>query len=165
MNRKLVVTATLVLVGGVAVAVAGSARRRGRAHAAASGNAQSEHALGMDRAMAAELAFYDAPEGSTPCESAYNALKASLDVSTQQHVTPVVLRLAPRDEFLQRCTSLPDATQRCLAPRYMSKHRAECDKAKPAADVLAPMVELKTIQDPGAAEPDEARGAPSGGSP
>jgi hypothetical protein len=162
MNPKLVATAAIVLAVGVAVAVAGSARRRGIVHPAASGSAESEHGVGMDRAMAAELAMYNAPEGSTPCESAYNALKASQDLSTQQHVTPVVLRLAPRDEFLQRCASLPGAAQSCLAPRYLSKHRAECDKAKPSADVLAALVEMKALQDPRSVEPE---GMPSGGAP
>ena len=160
MNPKLVATAAIVLGVGIAVAVAGSARRRGLVHPAASGSAESDHGLGMDRAMSAELAMYSAPEGSTPCESAYNALKASQDVSTQQHVTPVVLRLAPQAEFLQRCGALPEATQRCLVPRYMSKHRTECDKAKPPADALAALVELKAVRDPRSAEPEDV---PAGG--
>ncbi len=108
---------------------------------------ESAHGAGIDHAMAAVLAMQNAPEGATPCETAYNAFKASKDVSDTQDVKAVVLRLAPRDEFLTRCADLPPQTQQCLAPRYMWQHRAECRGASPAAN-LSGMVELLRRTEP-----------------
>jgi hypothetical protein len=142
MNRKLLaVVGIVVAAGGVgAYALAG---RGGPAHPHAASSGESEHAAGIDQAMGAVRAEYLAAPGATPCESAYNAFKASLDFSTQEHVDPVVLRLAPHDEFIQQCSTLPEATQKCLAPHYMVLHRPECEKAKPAASAITPMITLR----------------------
>jgi hypothetical protein len=152
-NRRLVAAATLVFVAGVAVVVFGSTRRHEHPAPAAS----SEHGAGIDHAMGAVVALYHAPEGATPCETAYNAFKASLDLSTQKQLTPVVLKLAPRDQFLATCGGLPPPTQQCLAPLYLSEHRPECAKAKPPQDVLDSLVIMKHAAEPGlpAAEPQE----------
>lgn len=112
---------------------------------------ESPHGAGIDHAMAAVLAMQNAPEGATPCETAYNAFKASKDVSDTQDVKAVVLHLAPRDEFLARCADLPPQTQLCLAPRYMWQHRAECKGASPGAS-LSGMVELLRRTEPTPAE-------------
>jgi hypothetical protein len=103
----------------------------------------SEHGAGIDKAMAANRALYYAPLGNTPCESAYNAFKASYDLSQAQDVKPMVLWLAPRDEFLAQCGALPADTQQCLVPAYLSKHRDACQSAKPSRDALKPMVEMQ----------------------
>jgi hypothetical protein len=103
---------------------------------------ESPHGAGIDRAMAAVLAMKTAPPGATPCETAYNAFKASKDVSDTQGVKAVVLRLAPRDEFLARCAQLPPQTQVCLSPPYMWSHHADCQGAKPPPDALTAMVEV-----------------------
>ena len=157
MNRKLVVAASVVVVVAAAAVVFASVGRRGheRSHPAPSGT--SDHGSGIDRSMAAYLAMYQAPPGSTPCESAYNALKASQDYATQHQVAAVVLRLAPRDEFLQRCAAQPPLTQQCLVPVYLTQHRAECAPAKPAPEVLSPMFELKQRDESGGGGPDEPR--------
>ena len=147
MNRRLVAAATLVLVAGVAVIVFGTVR--GRTHPAPPVASISAHGAGMDHAMGAVNALYHAPEGSTPCESAYNAFKYSLDVSAQKQLTPVVLKLAPRDQFLATCGSLPAPTQQCLVPAYLSEHREACQKAKPQQDVLDSLVQLKHAMEPG----------------
>ncbi|HTQ45300.1 MAG TPA: hypothetical protein VMI75_21225 [Polyangiaceae bacterium] len=147
MNRRLIAAATLVLVAGVAVVVFGSVNRR--THPAPPVASISEHGAGMDHAMGAFVALYHAPEGSTPCESAYNAFKYSLDVSTQKQLTPVVLKLAPRDQFLATCGSLPAPTQQCLVPLYLSEHRDACQKAKPPQDVLDSLVQMKHAAEPG----------------
>jgi hypothetical protein len=103
---------------------------------------ESGHGAGIDHAMAAALAMVRAPEGATPCETAYNAFKASYDVSQTQDVKAVVLRLAPRDEFLAKCATLPPDGQVCLGPRYAARHRPECEAARPTPEALSPMVEL-----------------------
>ena len=108
---------------------------------------ESAHGAGIDQSMAAVLALQNAPEGATPCETAYNAFKASKDVSDTEGVKAVVLRLAPRDEFLARCAQLPATTQACLTPRYMWKHRADCQRADPG-ESLSGMVELLRRTEP-----------------
>jgi hypothetical protein len=113
---------------------------------------ESEHGAGIDHAMAAVLAMQNAPVGATPCETAYNAFKASKDVSDTQDVKAVVLRLAPRDQFLTRCADLPPQTQLCLAPHYMWQHQADCRGASPAAANLSGMVELLRRAEPTAVE-------------
>jgi hypothetical protein len=122
---------------------------------------ESAHAAGIDRSMAAVLALQNAPDGATPCETAYNAFKASKDVSDTQGVKAVVLSLAPRDEFLARCAGLPPDTQACLTPRYMWKHRADCQRADPGAK-LSGMVELLRRTEP--SHEDESVLAPAAGS-
>lgn len=124
----------VVAVGIVAVCSAVVLLPRARRKALPSG--PSPHGAGIDRAMGAALALYQAPEGATPCESAYNAFKNSIDVSTQQQLKAVVLRLPPRDEFLARCATLPSAVQQCLVPQYGAAHRTECDKSKLPDDVI-----------------------------
>jgi hypothetical protein len=151
MNRKLLVGASVVVVGGAAAVVFASVNRNppppDHPHPAVSGS--SAHAVGIDNQMSAILVMYDASPGSTPCESAYNALKTSQDYAgSHPDVTPVVLRLAPRDEFLQRCGALPPGTQQCLVPAYLSEHRDECAKLKPSRDVLNAMAELKESEKP-----------------
>jgi hypothetical protein len=125
---------------------------------------ESEHGAGIDHAMAAVLAMQNAPEGATPCETAYNAFKASKDVSDTRDVKAVVLRLAPRDEFLTRCADLPPQTQLCLAPRYMWQHRTECRGASPAAANLSGMVELLRRTDPTPVEGQSEQGPAVAGS-
>jgi hypothetical protein len=122
---------------------------------------ESAHGAGIDQAMAAVLAMQNAPDGATPCETAYNAFKASKDVSDKQGVKAVVLSLAPRDEFLARCAGLPPDTQACLAPRYMWKHRADCQRADPGTK-LSGMVELLRRTEP--SHEDESVPAPAAGS-
>jgi hypothetical protein len=159
-NRRLVAAATLVLVAGVAVVVFGATRRRAHDPPPA---ASTGHGAAMDQAMGAVVALYHAPEGATPCETAYNAFKASLDLSTLKQLTPVVLKLAPRDQFLATCSTLPPASQQCLVPMHFSEHRTECAKAKPPQDVLDSLVQLKHQAAPGspAAEQQERQEPPA----
>jgi len=161
MNRRLVVAVSVVVVGAAAAVVFASVGRRGPSHPHPASSGESAHGTGMDRSMSAYLALYRAPPGSTPCESAYNAFKASQDYATANQVTPAVLRLAPRDEFLQRCAALPPLTRKCLVPDYLTQHRPECVPAKPAADVLAPMIALR-VRGEESPDPDETPPSPSG---
>lgn len=149
MNKTRIAAATLVLVIGVAVVVFGATRKRGGGHTASPDNSAVGHGAGIDHAMSAVVALYHAPEGATPCESAYNAFKASQDVSTTQNATAVVTKLAPRDQFLATCGGLPPLSQKCMVPLYLAEHRPECKPAKPAQDVLDSMVQMKHAAEPG----------------
>ena len=151
-SRRVLAIGTGVLVVGAGVAVFGTSGMRHTVHPPPPPS--SEHGAGIDRIMSAYAALYHAPEGATPCESAYNAFKASQDFAADAGVTPVVLRLAPREDFLQRCSSLPPASQKCVVPLYLSDHRTECQSVKPGDEVLAAMVEMKRTKPPGGpAEP------------
>lgn len=153
MNRKLLVAAAVVVVAAAAAASYFAYARREPPHPRLVGSGPSEHAAGMDVAMGAFRAPYEAPDGATPCETAYIAFKASQDYATEHHVQPVILWLAPRQEFLDRCAALPGATQVCMAPRYLIKHRDECDKAKPTPEVAATLVKVTGTGIPSVAEP------------
>jgi hypothetical protein len=154
-NRRLLAIATAVFVIAVGIAVLGSRGHRAADPVHPLPPPTSSHGAGIDHILSAFTALYTAPEAGTPCETAYNAFKASQDFAAQNAVTPVVLKLAPRDEFLQRCNALPPATQKCVVPKYLTDHRAECDGLKPPDDVLLAMVEMKrTVSGPpGQAEP------------
>ena len=156
MNRRLLVGASVVVVlAGAAVVFASVGRRSSPAHPHPAASGPSEHGNGMDHAMSAILVMYKAPAGNTPCESAYNAFKASQDYAAANDATAVVLRLAPRDEFLQRCAALPPLSQQCMVPAYLAQHRQECAKAKPAPEALSPMIELKQREEGTGGGPDE----------
>lgn len=155
MGRKLVLAvAGLLLVGGAAAAVVLS-RTRTPPHTPVP--TQNPHGEGMDRAMVALKAMYEAPEGKTPCETAYNAFKASKDVADAEHARPLVLSLAPRDDFFTRCNALTPAEQLCLAPSYSMRHRDQCVKAKPAPAALDGMFKINSMDGTQAGEQDADR--------
>jgi hypothetical protein len=104
------------------------------------------HAQGIDREMRALKAMLNAPEGKTPCESAWNTFSAGDQAGREPGATRYVIKLAPHDEFMSRCNALPPMAQACLAPAYARSHRDECIKAKPSPDLLTPMFELKPQQ-------------------
>lgn len=105
------------------------------------------HRAGLEYATAPLDALYRAPEGKTPCESAYNAYHAEQEVSAQHGVPSHFTKLADRATFLARCQTLPPAAQPCTIPRYNADHASECAKLKSAADVLKGLIELRP-QDP-----------------
>jgi len=117
----------------------------------------SGHGAGIDHEFASYQALFSAPEGATPCESAYNAFQNSIDVATQQRVKPVVISLAPHDEFITHCAALPSSVQVCLPPRYRRNHGAECARAKPPADVLREISSFVHMQPP-IADPEDTPG-------
>src|SRR4051812_45112426 len=86
----------------------------------------SDHGADIDNSMAAFRAMFHAPAGATACETAYNAFKASDDVAKAENVKAVVVWLAPRDEFLTKCSALSPEAQRCLAPAYKMKNQESC---------------------------------------
>ena len=153
MNRSiLAVAAAVLLVGGGAAAFV-LLRRPPPPKPSPRITQESAHSAGIDRSMVAVRALYEAPAGKTPCESAYNAFKASEDVAKAEGAKAVVLKLAPRDEFLRRCEALAKELQACLVPDYLAKHRDECAKVRPEPSVLDPLVELRHASEPQRDEP------------
>jgi hypothetical protein len=141
--KYLVVALILVGAGGAALYL----MRRGQPDRRPPPHAESRHALGMDHEMSTLLALYQAPEGATPCESAYNAFKASQDLAAARGpaAVAVVLKLAPREQFLARCDALPAEARPCLIPSYEVRHRPECAKLRPPQAVLDEMFVLRQM--------------------
>ena len=153
MNRTLpAVAAAVVLLGGGAAAFV-LLRRPPPPPPSPRLKLESAHSASIDSSMVAVRALYEAPPGATPCESAYNAFKASEDVAKAQNAKAVVLKLAPRDAFLQQCAALPKELQACLVPDHLARHRDECARAKPDPKVLEPLVELRRATEPQRDEP------------
>jgi hypothetical protein len=124
MSRMRLGIAVLVVAAAIAVVLLRS--RRAQAPTTA-----SAHADGIDYRMAPLEAALDAPEGSTPCESAYNSIKALDDASHKASQATPWKQLADRDTFLGRCAKLPAQDQQCLAARYQAHHHDVCDAILP----------------------------------
>lgn len=120
MSRMRLGMAVLVVAAAIAVVLLRSR------HAQAPTTA-GMHAAGIDFRMAPLRAAMNAPEGSTPCESAYNSLEALDEASRKQGQATPWKQLADRDTFLGRCGKLPAPDQQCLAARYQAHHHDVCD--------------------------------------
>ena len=157
MKRSVLVSLAVVLAiaGVVTLALVARARAIARAHPHAS--KINRHGEGIDRTMTALKAMFAAPTGATPCETAWLAFKAAYDAGHEPGRTPLVLKLAPHDEFVARCNALPAAAQPCLAVAYSSRHRDECQKARPPESALSQMFELKPMDgvQPGETDADQ----------
>jgi hypothetical protein len=129
---------------------------------------ESPHAASMDRSFAAYLAMLHAPEGATPCETAYNAYKASLDAAEAAKSKPIVLFLTNHDKFQQLCAAFPENMQRCLSPAYIRTHHDACPPMTDPGDLarFKEMVELRgrgyDPADPSEGTPEAPPTAPSG---
>jgi hypothetical protein len=119
----LVAVAVALLLGGVALVILSQPRSRppGRHHHKLNVDATSTREV--DQRAAPLLARFQAPQGSTPCETAYNGFKASRDANPREF--PAVL--PERDVFLERCSRLDEKSQQCMLARYAARHREECD--------------------------------------
>jgi len=149
--KLMVLAAALVILGGGAVAWFAYSRTR---HPHVFQN-ESEHGSGIDNVMGSVRALYHAPEGKTPCESAYNAFKNSLDVAQSEGVKAVITKLAPREDFLATCGALPASSQTCMVPRYLASHREECKAAQPPRETVDKMVVVEQRAEPRKGEVDQ----------
>ena len=114
----------------IVAAIAFFATRPPRADApaqATSDPAPSSSGSGMELVF---MAAMNAPEGSTPCDSAYNALLA-FQAKLRDLKGPEAgasMRPPPeRAQFLASCTKLPDTDQPCMIPKYQVSHHEQCD--------------------------------------
>jgi hypothetical protein len=138
MNKKLVVISSVAIVGAVTVIVwarSGDKPHHPRPHAT------SGHANGIDGtdSSVSLMTIMNAPEGATPCESAYNAFEAEQAALRLRGGRSMFEWVAPRADFLAACQSLTAVQQNCMAPRYRRDHEAECGPARPPDAQLAKM--------------------------
>ncbi len=117
------------------------------------------HGSGIDRARAPVLAMLRAPEGTSPCDSAYIAFTTEQTTATAEGKPSMFKWVAGRDEFMTRCQELPEGVQRCLVPRYERRHVAECEPLKPAPEMRDKLFVLNPPVEP-QPEPIRLPGAP-----
>jgi hypothetical protein len=152
-NRKVVIAALVAAgaVAGVAVYARGCGGGRHHAHA----DTASVHAAGFDSADSAVSfeAMMNAPEGATPCESAYAAVEAEQQATKLRGTKSIFEWVAPKPEFLASCQALTPAQQKCMAPRYRHEHAEECQQARPSPDTLAKLIRGVPVPEPSVEHP------------
>lgn len=126
MSRSVRVLA-VVVVGGLALVLWRVEARRSRTTSPGTASGGPAAPVGVDYRLSTLEAALHAPDGATPCETAYNALTA-LDVAARQTDQPRPWKtLADRPTFLGRCAALPQQEQLCLGPRYQAQNHGACD--------------------------------------
>jgi hypothetical protein len=118
-----------------------------------------KHADEIDSNMAQLNALSHAPEGATPCESGWNAIVAEQNAAKAQGEDSIFTYVAPHDEFIAICQSLPPDAQKCMAPSYTAAHREDCARMKPPPEVLDKMRKLRPDLD-GSKQPQQGQQQP-----
>jgi hypothetical protein len=130
MTKKLAVLGSVVVLGAVAVIVwarGDSPSRHSKPDTTA------VHATSIDEAdtSVSMLAMLHAPEGATPCETAYLALEAEQTAARLHGGTSMFEWVAPKADFIAACKALPEQAQQCMMPRYRRDHDEPCVHARP----------------------------------
>lgn len=137
MNKKLALLAGVVVLVGTIVIV--WAKRGGSSprHANTDTSTKSVHATSFDQTdtSVSLMTMLSAPDGATPCETAYNALAAEQQATRVRGGKSMFKWVAPKEEFLARCKELPEKSQQCMGPRYRREHD-DCTLARPPDAVL-----------------------------
>jgi hypothetical protein len=123
--RKRIVGVLLVLL--IVLALVGARWRRAHGQAAQAAASPASSAAGVDFALQPISGVFDAPQGATPCETAYNAVSAVDQASRARNRTTPWDVLPDRDTFLARCAALPPQEQQCYQPRYSAENHPTCD--------------------------------------
>lgn len=113
----------------------------------------SPHGQAIDNAHATQLAMFKAPEGATPCESAFNAFTAETEAAKKLGRPSMFSFVADREAFLKGCNALGSEAQACLVPRYAARNRDSCETARPANEKLAHLYVLREDSDERESEP------------
>ncbi len=110
--------------------------------------AHEEH----DPRKAPITAAMQAPEGATPCDSAYNAFVALEAASVSAGMAPPWEQLPPRATFNETCARLKPEAQHCLIPKSQVDHK-RCDPvlAELATDPWGRAVQAMLKPPPGTA--------------
>ena len=136
MKKQLIVLAGVAIVGAVAVIVwarGGSSHHR-------KPDTTAVHANGIDQtdSSVSLMTMLSAPEGATPCETAFNALEAEQAAARLHKGASMFKWVAPRATFVTECMALSDKAQHCMMPRYRRDHD-DCVLARPPDAVLQKM--------------------------
>jgi hypothetical protein len=139
MRLTWILVAAVLLIAG---AGGGAALYWRPAHHPPRSDAPDPHREGLARATSPIVAMFHAPEGKTPCESAYNAFKVAKDAADEQGLPSPFVKLSKREDFLAACAKLPEGAQKCLVPKYDAHHNEECQHARPSSESLKALYEL-----------------------
>lgn len=93
---------------------------------ASASQADLEHRRALDRSHEPYRAAIGAPEGSSPCESAYNAREAFESKAAELGLPPPWKTARTRKDFVAECSKRSDEEQRCLVPKYQMGHWNDC---------------------------------------
>lgn len=137
MNKPLAIVAGLAIVAAVVVVLV-VRKNDGPHHHHDSAKTSNVEAAGIDQTdtSVSMMAMLNAPDQATPCLTAYAALDAERAAMKLHDGKSMFTWVAPKDEFVARCSELPAAQQQCMAPRYRRDHADDCSKARPMPDVL-----------------------------
>lgn len=147
-RKKLVVIASIVVGGVVAVVLSVGGRDGTRHHRRVDTKEVHARAIDQTDVGVSMSALMNAPEGATPCETAYLAIDAEQQAAKLRGSKSIFQWVAPKAEFLAQCQTLPAAAQSCLAPRYRRAHDAECLQARPPTDALEKLLVGAPVQEP-----------------
>jgi len=117
----------LVVVGGVVVAAAAAVYFFYFAPRLQRNAEHEEHRKKVEHDLAPLTAMMKAPDGATPCETAFNAFTAYDTTAKAQGSPRPWLELPDHAGFLARCGALSQKEQQCLQPRYQAQHHDVCD--------------------------------------
>lgn len=93
---------------------------------AESAKAQKEESAAYEAIAAARKAS----DGNTPCESALAGVIEVVRTLQERLGKDAPVHMPDETTFLKTCSTLPEATQRCLVPKYALEHQAECNKTQ-----------------------------------
>jgi hypothetical protein len=88
---------------------------------------REEHRQALEHELAPLTAMMKAPDGATPCETAFNAFSAYDTTAKAQGGARPWVELPDRAGFLTRCGTLSQQEQQCLQPRYQARQHDVCD--------------------------------------
>jgi hypothetical protein len=148
MNTKLVVAAGVGIVGAVVVVLVVHARSGSPHHHKA--DTTNVHANGIDDSdtSASMTAMLNAPDGATPCETAYAAVEAEQSAAKLRGSKSIFQWVAPKADFQAQCQTLAPEAQSCMMPRYRRDHRDDCARVRPSSDVLKKLVVGVPVEEP-----------------
>jgi hypothetical protein len=147
MNRTLVAAGVLAIAAAIVIFVV-THGRGGKHHAHA--DTTSVHAGGLDRTDTAVSmeAMMNAPDGATPCETAYAAIEAEQQAVKLRGTKSIFEWVAPKPDFLASCQALTPGQQKCMALRYRRQHDEECQRERPSPDTLAKLIRGVPVPEP-----------------
>jgi len=103
----------------------------GEAENAAEATAMGFAALGQALAAGTMQA-----EGGTPCEQAYNGMRAMVEALQKAAPGGMSSGMMPeQSEFMSACNQLPEEAQQCMVMSYAVQHQAECQEVMQSPEV------------------------------
>jgi len=147
MNRKLVAAGVLAIAAAVVIFIV-THGHRGKHHAHA--DTTSVHAAAFDRTDTAVSmeAMMNAPEGATPCETAYAAIEAEQQAVKLRGTRSIFEWVAQKPDFLANCQALTPGQQKCMALHYRRAHDEECQRERPSPETMAKLIRGVPVPEP-----------------